>query len=428
MKVTIRPVEKGSPKNSGSVAFKGTAKKIFFSIMKHLKRGCIHLSEKDEHRTFGHMTEEWPHEVFVTVSHPGFYNRVLFGGSLGAGEAFMMGYWGTNDLTLLIRIIMLNQDVFEGLDRRWTRLWAPIYKTYHVLRRDTRKGSQANIYAHYDLGNSFYRLFLDETLTYSCGIFQKESSTMKEASLAKYAHIGEKLALKSSDHVLEIGTGWGGFALFAAKHYGCHVTTATISKQQYALARERVEEAGLEKRVHILLKDYRDLEGRFDKLVSIEMIEAVGHHYLETFFRACSDRLKEDGMMMLQAITITDRVFERHKNTVDFIKRYIFPGSCIPSIAAMSRAVARGTDLKIDHLEDITPNYPKTLRAWRSKFFENIEKIKGLGFSDAFSRMWEYYLCYCEAGFEERYLGDVQIRLIKPMCRQAPILPLLKKS
>ncbi len=428
MKKTIRPVEKGSPKEPGSVLFQGTAKKVFFSIMKHLKRGCIHLIEKDEHRTFGQMTEEWPLEVFVTVSHPGFYNRVLFGGSLGAGEAFMMGYWSTNDLTLLIRIIMLNQDVFEGLDRRWTRLWAPIYKTYHVLRRDTRRGSQANIYAHYDLGNNFYRLFLDETLTYSCGIFEKESSTMKEASLAKYARICEKLALKESDRVLEIGTGWGGFALFAAEHYGCEVTTATISKQQYALARERIEKAGLEERVHILLKDYRDLDGRFDKLVSIEMIEAVGHHYLETFFRACSDRLKEDGMMMLQAITITDRVFERHKNTVDFIKRYIFPGSCIPSIAAMSRAVATGTDLKIDHLEDITPNYPRTLRAWRSKFFENIEKIRRLGFSDTFSRMWEYYLCYCEAGFEERYLGDVQIRLIKPMCRQAPILPLLKKS
>ena len=423
MKEAIRPVEKSFPEKSGPAAVQGTAKKILFSILKRLKRGRIHILEKDQHRTFGHMAEGSPLEVSLTVLHPDFYNRVLFGGSLGAGEAYMMDYWSTDDLTLIIRIVMLNQDVFEGLDRRWTRVSAPVYKLFHVLRRDTRKGSRANIYAHYDLGNDFYRLFLDETLTYSCGIFEKERSTMKEASLAKYDRICKKLALKASDHVLEIGTGWGGFAIFAAKHYGCRVTTTTISEEQYALARERVHEAGLKDRIRILFKDYRDLEGRFDKLVSIEMIEAVGHQYLETFFRACGDCLKENGMMLLQAITITDRVFERHKNTVDFIKRYIFPGSCIPSIAAMSRAVARGTDLKIDHLEDITPNYTRTLRAWRSRFFENIEQVKALGFSDPFIRMWEYYLCYCEAGFEERYLGDVQIRLIKPMCRPTPILP-----
>jgi cyclopropane-fatty-acyl-phospholipid synthase len=225
--------------------------------------------------------------------------------------------------------------------------------------------------------------------------------------------------------VLEIGTGWGGFALFAAEHYGCRVTTTTISEEQYTLARERIREAGLEERIQVLFKDYRDLEGRFDKVVSIEMIEAVGHQYLEAFFHACSERLKEDGMMMLQAITIADRVFERHKHSVDFIKRYIFPGSCIPSIAAMSRVVARATDLRIDHLEDITPHYARTLRTWRSRFFKNVEQVKALGFSDAFIRMWEFYLCYCEAGFQERYLGDVQIRLIKPMCRPTPILPRL---
>ncbi len=428
MKETIRPVEKSFSEKSGPAAIRGTAKRILFSVLKRLKRGRIHILEKDQHRTFGQMTDAPSLEASLTVLHPDFYNRVILSGSLGAGEAYMMGYWSTDDLTLLIRIVMLNQEVFEGLDRRWTRLAAPIYKIFHVLRRDTRKGSRANIYAHYDLGNDFYRLFLDETLTYSCGIFEKESSTMEEASLVKYDHICLKLALKASDHVLEIGTGWGGFAIFAAERYGCRVTTTTISEEQYTLTRERVQEMGLKDRIHILFKDYRDLKGRFDKLVSIEMIEAVGHQYLETFFRVCSNCLKEDGMMMLQAITIADRVFERHKNTVDFIKRYIFPGSCIPSIAAMSRAVARGTDLKIDHLEDITPNYPRTLRAWRTRFFENIEKVKGLGFSDAFIRMWEYYLCYCEAGFEERYLGDVQIRLIKPMCRQAPIPSLLEKQ
>ena len=338
----------------------------------------------------------------------------------------MMGLWCTDDLTVLIRIILLNRDVFEGMDRRWTRLSAPAYKVFHALHRDTRKGSRDNISAHYDLGNSFYRLFLDETLTYSCGLFEKAGSTLKEASLAKYDRICRKLALGASDHVLEIGTGWGGFALFAAEHYGCRVTTTTISKEQYALAQKRIQEADLQDRIHILFQDYRDLNGRFDKLVSIEMIEAVGHQYLEAFFRTCSECLKEDGMMVLQAITIADRVFEKHKKTVDFIKRYIFPGSCIPSIAAMSHAVARATDLKIDHLEDITPHYARTLRAWRHRFLENIEQVRALGFSDVFIRMWKFYLCYCEAGFQERYLGDIQMRLLKPMCRPTSILPRLE--
>jgi len=423
---TILPAEEKFSNISESRLLSKAGRKIFFSIMQKLKRGEIHVREGDLKETFGQRKGDSSLSATVNVLHPGFYDRIVFGGSVGAGEAYMMGLWSTDDLTMLVRIILLNQDVFEGLDRRWTRLAAPAYKIFHALRRDTRKGSRANIHAHYDLGNDFYKLFLDETLTYSCGFFEDESSTLKEASLAKYDRICKKLALKASDHVLEIGTGWGGFAIFAAKHYGCRVTTNTISEEQYTMAQRLIREVGLQDRVHILFKDYRDLEGRFDKVVSIEMIEAVGHQYLEAFFRACSDRLKEDGMMLLQAITITDRVFEKHKNTVDFIKRYIFPGSCIPSIAAMSRAVVRATDLKIDHLEDITPNYPRTLRGWRSRFFGNIQQVKALGFPDAFIRMWEFYLCYCEAGFEEKYLGDVQIRLIKPMCRQAPILPRLE--
>jgi cyclopropane-fatty-acyl-phospholipid synthase len=422
----IRPVEKNFLKKTTAAPFHGTARRILFAMMRRLKRGQIHILDGDQRLTFGQITDDMPLEVNVTVSHPGFYNRIVFGGSVGAGEAYMMGFWRTDDLPKLIRIILLNRAVFEGLDRRWARISAPAYKLFHALRRDTKKGSRANISAHYDLGNDFYRLFLDETLTYSCGIFETGSSSLKEASLAKYDRICRKLDLRDSDHVLEIGTGWGGFAIFAAGRYGCRVTTTTISEEQYTLAQARVKEAGLNDRIQILFKDYRDLKGRFDKLVSIEMIEAVGHQYLEAFFRACSDRLKEDGMMMLQAITIADHVFERHKNTVDFIKRYIFPGSCIPSIAAMSHAIARETDLKIDHLEDITPHYARTLRTWRSRFFENIERVRALGFSDAFIRMWEYYLCYCEAGFQERYLGDVQMRLIKPMCRPTPILPRLE--
>jgi cyclopropane-fatty-acyl-phospholipid synthase len=223
--------------------------------------------------------------------------------------------------------------------------------------------------------------------------------------------------------VLEIVTGWGGFAIHAARRYGCRVTTTTISRQQYDLAKERICSAGVEDKVHLLLKDYRDLKGRFDKLVSIEMIEAVGHHYLNTFFRCCSNLLTEQGTMLLQAITIADQAFERHKKEVDFIKRYIFPGSCIPSVASMGDALAAATDLRLVHLEDITPHYARTLRTWRERFFENIRKVKALGYSDTFIRMWEFYLCYCEAGFQERYLGDVQMLFAKPLWRGQPVLP-----
>ena len=222
--------------------------------------------------------------------------------------------------------------------------------------------------------------------------------------------------------MLEIGTGWGGFALHAARHCGCRVTTTTISDRQHELAARRIAEAGLSDRITLLKQDYRDLAGTFDKLVSIEMIEAVGHQFLDAFFRACSDRLKPDGVMLLQAITIRDQVFDWHKKNVDFIKRYIFPGSCIPSVAAVCGSIARASDLRLFHLEDITPHYATTLRHWRENFFRSIERVKALGFPETFIRMWEFYLCYCEGGFAERYLGDVQIVFTKPLCRKAPLL------
>jgi cyclopropane-fatty-acyl-phospholipid synthase len=293
---------------------------------------------------------------------------------------------------------------------------------FHFLNKNTRRGSRENILVHYDLGDDFYKLFLDETLTYSCGIFETEDSSLKDASDAKYDRICQKLRLGGGDHVLEIGTGWGGFAIHAARHYDCRVTTTTISDNQHQLAAQRFADAGLTDKITLLKQDYRDLSGRFDKLVSIEMIEAVGHHFLDTFFRVCSERLKPDGIFLLQAITIRDQVFEKHKRSVDFIKRFIFPGSCIPSITAISRSIARATDLKLFHLEDITPHYARTLREWRRRFFDNIDAVRDLGFSEAFIRMWEYYLCYCEGGFAERYIGDVQMLFTKPLSRPAPLL------
>jgi cyclopropane-fatty-acyl-phospholipid synthase len=405
---SIVPAEASAIEQTKPSRFDQLAKKLFFSLLCGLRRGELTIIDGSVRHIFGEKSGQFPLEATITIHHPRFYSSVVFGGSIGASEAFMAGQWSTDDLTTVVRITILNREVFEGMEKGLARLTAPLHMFVHLLRGNTKKGSRLNIAAHYDLGNDFYKLFLDETLTYSCGIFEREESTLKEAALAKYARICQKLDLSSEDHVVEIGSGWGGFAIYAAQNYGCRITTTTISAAQHDLAK---------------VEDYRDLRGKYDKLVSIEMIEAVGHQYFNTFFRSCSKLLQENGMMLLQAITMTDQVFDRHKRNVDFIKRYIFPGSCIPSIAAMSRSIARVSDLKLFHLEDITPHYARTLRRWRERFFANIDKVRDLGLPETFIRMWEYYLCYCEAGFTERYLGDVQMLLTKPLCRRPPILP-----
>lgn len=420
---SIVPAEASAIEQTKPSRFDQLAKKLLFSLLRGLRRGELTIIDGSVRRTFGEKSNQFPLEATITVHHPRFYSSIVFGGSIGAGEAFMAGRWSTDDLTTVVRITILNQGVLEGMEKGLARLTAPLHMFFHLLRSNTKKGSRLNITAHYDLGNDFYKLFLEETLTYSCGIFTRQASTLKEASLAKYARICQKLDLSSKDHVVEIGSGWGGFAIYAAQNYGCRMTTTTISPAQYDLAKELIDKAGVAHKVELLLEDYRDLKGKFDKLVSIEMIEAVGHQYWDTFFRCCSKLLKEDGMMLLQAITIADQVFDQHKRSVDFIKRYIFPGSCIPSIAAMSSSIARVTDLKLFHLEDITPHYARTLRTWRERFFANIDKVRDLGLPETFIRMWEYYLSYCEGGFTERYLGDVQMLLTKPLCRRPPLLP-----
>ena len=386
-------------------------------LLKKLVHGQITLVENSRCYYFGEKSERFPLQAVITVHHPQLYTRLFFGGSIGAAEAFMEGLWSADDLTVVMRILALNQKAFDDMEKGLVRLTAPVYKFYHYVRKNTKVGSRKNILAHYDLGNDFYALFLDETMTYSCGIFEMENSTLKEASEAKYDRICRKLQLAPGDRVVEIGTGWGGFAMHAARNYGVHVTTTTISDEQYQFAQNRIKSSGLEDRITLLKKDYRDLGGKFDKLVSIEMIEAVGHQYLTTFFRTCSRLLKDDGLMALQAITIGDQIFDRHKRSVDFIKRYIFPGSCIPSLTAISNAIAGATDLRLVHLEEITPHYARTLREWRRRFFANIAKVRALGFSETFVRMWEYYLCYCEGGFAERYIGDVQMIFAKPIHR-----------
>ncbi|PLX53686.1 MAG: SAM-dependent methyltransferase [Desulfobacteraceae bacterium] len=399
------------------------SRKLFFVLMKDFKRGRLALIEKNQQHQFGQSSNGVSLQATINVHHPRFYTSTVFGGSIGSAEAYMSGFWSTSHLTNVIRLVILNWQIMDKMDKGWSWLSEPVHKLYHYFRRNTLKGSKENIVAHYDLGNDFYRLFLDETLTYSCGIFEHENTTLEAASIAKYDRICRKLQLHPEDHVIEIGGGWGGFSIHAAKNYGCRVTTTTISDEQYALAEKRIAASGLSHRIRLLRKDYRHLGGKFDKLVSIEMIEAVGHQYLNTFFQICSRLLKANGMMLLQAITIVDHMFDAHKRSVDFSKRYIFPGSCIPSIRAIMSSIARKTDLKLFHLEDITPHYVRTLAEWRKRFFDRIDDVRKMGFSDAFIRMWEYYLCYCEGGFAERYIGDVQMLLTKPMCRREPLLP-----
>jgi len=401
------------------------ARSLVLKSLAMLQDGHLILIDCDGRREFGQPASEL--SVTVRVRHPGFYRRMALGGTLAAGETYMEGMWDCDNLTALIRIMVCNQGAQQGMESGLARLTAPLQRFLHRLNDNTRRGSRKNIAAHYDLGNDFYELFLDPTMAYSCGIFERPEASLREASIAKYDRICRKLDLSAADHVLEIGTGWGGFAIHAATHYGCRVTTTTISDRQHEMAQQRFAAAGLSDRITLLKQDYRDLTGTFDKLVSIEMIEAVGHHFLDEFFRVCSERLKPEGMLLLQAITIRDQVFDWHKHNVDFIKRYIFPGSCIPSVTAISKAVADKTDLRIFHLEDLTAHYARTLRLWRENFFHNIDRVRHLGFPEAFIRMWEFYLCYCEGGFAERYLGDVQILMTKPMCRKEPILPALPR-
>ena len=361
-------------------------------------------------------------DVRVDVLDPSFYLAVAAHGSVGAGEAYMDGHWRCNDLVGLIRLLLRNRSLLDGLESGLARFGALAMRASYGLRRNTRHGSRRNIAAHYDLGNDLFALMLDETMAYSCGVFERDEATLHEAQLAKFERICRKLRLGTDDHLLEIGTGWGGFAIHAASRYGCRVTTTTISREQHDWAKEKIAAAGLADRVTLLLDDYRDLRGRYDKVVSIEMIEAVGARYLDTYTAQCSKLLEPHGAMLLQAITIQDQVYEEALKSVDFIQRFIFPGSFIPSVTAITDSVRSSTDMKVFHLEDIGPHYATTLRRWRENFFAQLPEVRRLGYPDAFVRLWEYYLCYCEGGFLERQLGDVQMLLTKPRCRLPAVI------
>ncbi|MFC1796976.1 class I SAM-dependent methyltransferase [Pseudomonadota bacterium] len=394
------------------------AKRVVLAQLQRLQTGSLRLSDNGEDFKFG-AAGPADTGVHIQVLDPRFYSEIAFGGSIGAGEAYMQAYWQCDDLVSLVRLLLRNRDVLDGMESGTARLTAPLQKLFHWVNRNTREGARRNISAHYDLGNDFFALWLDETMMYSSAIFPEPGMSLHEAQRARLDHICAQLQLQPEDHVMEIGTGWGGFALHAVSNYGCRVTTTTISREQYAKACERVAEAGLQERITVLLDDFRDLEGQYDKLVSIEMIEAIDSDLYPAFFSKCSELLKPDGAMLIQAITIADQRYDEYRKSVDFIQRYIFPGSGLPSSAVMTDVTARVTDMRLLNLQDIGLHYAATLRQWRNNFFANIEDVRRQGFSETFIRMWEYYLCYCEGAFLERAISDVQIVFAKPNNRMA---------
>jgi cyclopropane-fatty-acyl-phospholipid synthase len=377
------------------------------ALLARLREGRVRLVDGGGSRAFGPAGA--PLVATVRLHDKGFL-AAMPRGSLALADAYADGRWDSDDLVSLVRI---GARELPRLDRL-RRLFAPLRNALTRIPHNTRDGARRHVSAHYDLGNEMFRLFLDETMTYSCAYFESPHATLLEAQEAKLDRICRKLELGPSDHVVEIGTGWGSFAMHAAGRYGCRVTTTTISRQQHALAVERVREAGLEDQVSVVLEDYRDLRGRFDKLVSIEMIEAVGWQYFDLFFRRCAELLRPSGLMLLQAITIDDRVYELEKASRSFIKQMIFPAGCLPSVDVIRRCVSRVTDMRMLDLEDITEHYPETLRRWRENFVRSADHVAELGYDLRFRRLWELYFAWCEGGFRERRIGDVQALFAKP--------------
>jgi cyclopropane-fatty-acyl-phospholipid synthase len=420
---TVLPVQ-------GSVALeRGEAwfRRRMLALLEQL-RGCeITIEEGGTRIVVGRAVPgEEPLRCTVAVHDPAMFRMVALGGSVGVGEAYMDGLWDCSDVTTLVRIFVRNRELLDRMETGFARLGGMLLRLFHRRNRNTRRGSRRNIAAHYDLGNELFELFLDADLMYSCAVFEREDEPLETASRRKLDRICRKLSLAPGMRLVEIGTGWGGFALYAARDYGVHVTTTTISREQHERATERVRAAGLSDRIDVLLRDYRDLDGTYDRLVSIEMIEAIGPQFLGTYFAKCSSLLAPDGMGLVQAITIEDHRYRQALKSVDFIQRFVFPGSFIPSVSAMLGAVAQASDLKLFHLEDIGPSYAITLRRWRERFLARLERVRALGYPERFIRMWTYYLCYCEGGFLERSIGDVQMLLVKPGARPRSFLPDLR--
>jgi len=399
--------------------FENHFRKLVQNRLQSLRDGILAVQEGQQTHLFGDADSSL--KAQVVINDPAFYRAMVTGGGLGAAESLARGEWSCDDLTALVRILVRNLPQGDTANGPLSAAKNALAKVGHFLRRNTVSNAKQNIVKHYDLSNEFFALFLDPSMAYSSAIFVNPDDTLYQGSMEKIDRACRKLNLRSSDHLLEIGTGWGGLAVHAAKHYGCRVTTTTISDQQHAFAQQRIRDEGLEGQITLLKEDYRKLTGTYDKLVTIEMIEAVGHQYFDTFFQKCGQLLKPEGEMLMQAITITDYRFEHHKRTVDFIKKYIFPGGCLPSVTALSESMARQSRMRMVQMEDFADHYAETLRRWRSAFFDKIDTVRELGFDDRFIRIWDYYLCYCEAAFMERHVNVTQLWFVNHASKTSPL-------
>ena len=397
-------------------------RKAFLDKLAHLENAVLTISDALGECKLGAESSDGL-SARIEVLDMSFYRQVGLGGSIGAAESYMDQQWQADDLCSVIQILVRNRDLLDSLEGGLATLANQLLKVWHFANRNSQQGSKKNIAAHYDLGNDLFALFLDQHGMYSSATFYQAEQSLEDASTAKLERICQKLDLQPEDHVVEIGTGWGGFATYAAKNYGCRITTTTISKEQFQAAQLRIAEAGVAEQVTVLMEDYRDLQGSYDKLVSIEMIEAVGHQYLDTYLKQCAALLKPNGLALIQAITIEDRYYQQALNSVDFIKRYIFPGSFIPCVNAIVGSASRSTDLRLINLEDQGESYAITLNHWRKRFMAELDQVRAQGYNEEFIRMWEFYLCYCEGGFLEKSISNVQLLLAKPANRRQQWLP-----
>lgn len=395
---------------------KSLERNFFEQMLRRLRGGRLTMVEDGHVRVYG---EESPDglEAMLEVHSPAFYAAAVFGGEIGMGESYMDGHWNTPDLPSLIRLAVRNLRLIDGSNSPLNWLSRGLARLAHKLRKNSIEGSRKNIRAHYDLSNSFFGLFLDRSLMYSAALWEQEDDTLEDAQFNKLERICRVLRLSPEDHILEIGSGWGTFALHAASRYGCRVTTTTISEQQFQLAEQRIAEAGLQDRITLLLQDYRLLTGQFSKIVSIEMFEAVGLEHYDTFFAACERLLRPGGSMLLQTITMNERSFPGYQSTTDWIQKYIFPGGELASVVEIQRSLARSTTLQLHDLSELGLHYAWTLREWRRRFQARLNSVREMGFDDRFIRMWDYYLGYCEGAFLERYIGDVQLLFVQANAR-----------
>ncbi|MFM2611065.1 class I SAM-dependent methyltransferase [Vibrio campbellii] len=399
------------------------ARGVLFQCLQKMEIGCLTVIESFKTETterserFSTPNGEYngePVAATIEVKHPGFYSRILQGGSIAAGEAYMDGWWDSPDLTALMKLMALNMRALDKLEEQGSWLTKLLYKFSHWSNRNSQENSRKNIHAHYDLGNNLYEAFLDTNMLYSSALYNEADDSLEQAQINKMDRLCQQLELKASDHVIEIGTGWGAMAIYMAEQYGCQVTTTTISEEQHAYAEQKIKERCLEGKVTLLKEDYRNLKGTYDKLVSIEMIEAVGKQFLPSYIKKCESLLKSGGLMAIQAITIADQRYDYYSNNVDFIQKYIFPGGFLPSVTSLTQATTKYSDLVTRDLFDIGLDYAKTLNEWHHRFNQAESEVRSFGYDDRFVRMWRYYLSYCEGGFLARTISAVHMTFQRP--------------